>query len=516
MSNNLIKMTKIRSILRLYTQGVSKKSISEKAGATRNTVKKYIRQYIAMNRSLEELDQMSDTELEQLFSIKEQKQPDKRLKELIAIFPEVEKALKRKGVTREGVWRKYYEAHPDGYRETQFRNHFNQWSKHVNSVMHINHKAGDKMYVDYAGQHLQIVNDATGEIKNVEVFAAILGASQLTYVEASYTQQKEDFITSCENALHYFGGAPQAIVTDNLKSAVIKSSKYEPTLNEAFSDFILHYNMAALPAGPYKPKHKALVEGVVKIIYRTIYAAVSDRVFTTLADLNIAIREALEEHNNRPMKNRPYTRRQLFEEVERMELQALPLRRYDLKRKKVATVMKNNYVCLAEDKNYYSVPYLYIGKKVNIFYSQTEVEVFYRYERIACHLRDRTPFRYITVDEHMAFKNRFMTDWTPEKFIERAASVGEDTRQYIINLLEKRQHPEQAYRSCQGILSFISKVGNERLDKACHRALLYRDYSYMTIKTILERKMDQIPLDNEEGGKIMPLHGNIRGKTYYK
>ncbi len=509
-------MTKIKSILRLYTQGVSKRTISEKAGVTRNTVKKYIRQYIAMNRPLEELEKMSDSELEQLFSIREQKEPVKRLQDLIAIFPEVEKALKRKGVTRESVWRRYYETHPDGYRETQFRNHYNAWSKHVNSVMHVEHKAGDKMYVDYAGAHLQIVNDATGEIKNMEVFTAILGASQLTYGKASYTQQKEDFITSCENALHYFGGAPQAIVTDNLKSAVIKSSKYEPTLNEAFSDFILHYNMAALPAGPYKPKHKALVEGAVKIIYRTIYAAVSDRVFTSLEELNNAILEALEEHNNRLMKNRPYSRRQLFEEVEKQELQSLPLRRYDLKRKKVATVMKNNYVCLAEDKNYYSVPYSYIGKKVNIFYSQTDVEVFYRYERIAHHKRDRTPYRYITVDEHMAYKNRFMTDWTPEKFIERAANVGADTRQYIINLLEKRQHPEQAYRSCQGILNFASKVGNERLDRACRRALLYRDYSYMTIKTIIERKMDQLPDDTEEGGKIMPLHGNIRGKAYYK
>jgi transposase len=484
-------MTKIRSILRQYTQGVSKKTISEKAGVTRNTVKKYIRQYIAMNRPLEELEAMSDTELDQLFSIKEQKEPGKRLQELIELFPEIEKALKRKGVTKEAVWRKYYETHPDGYRETQFRNHYNQWSKHVNSSMHIEHKAGDKMYVDYAGQHLQIVNDSTGEIKNVEVFAAILGASQLTYVEASYTQQKEEFITSCENALHYFGGVPQAIVTDNLKSAVTKSSKYE------------HYNMAALPAGPYKPKHKALVEGAVKIIYKTIYAVLGDRVFTSLEELNIAIRQALEEHNNRPMSNRPYTRRQLFDEVERMELQSLPLRRYDLKRK-------------TEDKNYYSVPYLYIGKKVNIFYSQTEVEVFYRYERIAYHMRDRTPFRYITVDEHMAYKNRFMTEWTPEKFIERATNVGENTRQYIINILEKRQHPEQAYRSCQGILSFASKVGNERLNKACHRALLYNDYSYMTIKTILERKMDQIPMDGEEGGKIMPLHNNIRGKNYYK
>lgn len=509
-------MTKIRSILKLYTQGVSKKTISEKAGVTRNTVKKYIRQYIAMNRSLEEMDRLNDSELEQLFSVKEEKEPDKRMQDLLAFLPEAEKAMKRKGATRERVWRKYYEAHPDGYRETQFRNYYNQWSKHVNSIMHVEHKAGDKMYVDYAGQHLQIVNDITGEIKEVEVFAAILGASQLTYVEASYTQQKEDFITSCENSLHYFGGSPQAIVTDNLKSAVTRSSKYEPTLNEAFSDFILHYNMAALPAGPYKPKHKALVEGAVKIIYTTIYTAVNDRVFTSLEELNIAIREALEEHNDRPMKNRPYTRRQLFEEVERQELQPLPPRRYDLKRKKVATVMKNSHVCLAEDKNYYSVPYHYIGKKVNIFYSQTEVEVFYHYERIANHKRDRTPYRYITEDEHMAFKNRFMTDWTPEKFIERAANVGESTRQYIVNILEKRQHPEQAYRSCQGILSFAFRVGNERLDKACCRALQYSDYSYMTIKTILERKMDQVPLDNEEGGKIMPLHSNIRGKTYYR
>lgn len=509
-------MTKIRSILRLYTQGVSKKTISEKAGVTRNTVKKYIRQFIAMNKPLEELDQLSDSELEQLFTIKEPQVPEKRLEELIVLFPDIEKTLKRKGVTKERVWKDYIERHPGGYKETQFRMHYNQWSRHVNSAMHVEHKAGDKMYVDYAGQRLQIVNDTTGEIRAVEVFVAILGASQLTYVEASFTQQKEDFISSCEKALHYFGGVPQAIVTDNLKSAVTKSSKYEPTLNEAFSDFILHYNMAALPAGPYKPKHKALVEGAVKLIYKTIYAVIAHRVYTSLEELNKAIWEALEEHNNRLMKYRPYTRRQLFEEIERQELQALPARKYDLKRKKVVTVMKNNYVCLAEDRNYYSVPYAYIGKKVNIFYSLTEVEVFYRYERIAHHMRDRTPFRYITVDEHMAYKNRFMTEWTPEKFIERAASVGENTREYITHILEKRQHPEQAYRSCQGILSFAGRVGHERLEKACSRALQYRDYSYMTIKAILERKMDLVPEEGEEGGKIMPLHRNIRGKAYYR
>lgn len=515
MSNSLIIMTKVRQILSLYTQGVSKKKISEKTEVTRNTVKKYIRQFIAMGKSIEELNDLSNTELEELFSAKAAQIPEKKLLDICAYFPEAAKSLRRKGSTMAGVWKKYYELHPDGYRETQFRHYFNLWSKRANSSMHVEHKAGDKMYVDYAGQRLSIVDEITGEIKAVEVFVAILGGSQLTYVEASYTQQKEDFITSCENAIHFFGGAPQAIVTDNLKSAVIKSSKYEPTLCEAFSDFVVHYNMTALPAGPYKPKHKALVEGAVKLIYRSIYEVLHERVFTSLEDLNKAIRVALEAHNSNPMNSRPYSRRQLFNEVEKQELQSIPLYRYELKRKKVGTVMKNNFVCLTEDKHYYSVPYEYIGKKVTILYSQSDVEIFHRYERIAFHKRNRREYWYTTVNSHMATKNSFMTEWTPEKFIERATAVGEDVRVYIEKILEKRQHPEQAYKSCQGILSFAHRVGNERLNSACKRAMHYNDYSYMTIKTIIEKRMDLLPMEDEDD-KEMPAHENIRGKFYYK
>jgi len=510
-------MSKVRQILSLYTQGVSKKKISEKTEVTRNTVKKYIRQFIALGKTLGELDNLTNTELEKLFSIQEPKDPSNKLKELYAYFPEVEKALKRRGSTKENVWRKYIELFPDGYKETQFRCLYNIWAKRANSTMHIEHKAGDKMYVDYAGERLSIVDDGTGEIRDVEVFVAILGGSQLTYVEASYTQQKEDFISSCENAIYFFGGAPQAIVTDNLKSAVIKSNKYEPTLCDAFSDFVMHYNMTALPAGPYKPRHKALVEGAVKLIYKSIYEVLHERVFTSLEDINRAIREALDVHNNRLMKYRPYSRLQLFNDVEKQELQAIPLYRYELKRKKSATVMKNNYVCLTEDKHYYSVPYQFIGKKVTILYSQLEVEIFHRYDRIACHMRNRKEYWYTTINEHMASKNSFMTEWTPDKFIERAAAVGEDVREYIIKILDKRQHPEQAYKSCQGILSFAPKVGAIRLNNACNRAMYYNDYSYMTIKVIIERKMDLLPLESgEEDGKIMPLHENIRGKQYYK
>ncbi len=517
MPNNLIIMSKVRQILRLYTQGVSKKKISEKTDVTRNTAKKYIRKYIALDKPLEYIDSLSDTELESIFSSAEPETPDKRMIELISHFPEIEKALKRKGSTKMGAWLNYRALYPDGFKETQFRVYFNQWSKRANPSMHVVHKAGDKMYVDYAGKRMHIVDDSTGEIQEVETFVAILGGSQLTYVEASYTQQKEEFVNSCENAILYFGGAPQAIVPDNLKSAVIKSSKYEATLCEAFSDFVRHYNMTALPAGPYKPKHKALVEGAVKLIYTSVYEVLHDRVFTSLDDLNIAIRVALEEHNGRKMKCRPYSRRELFEDVERQELQSLPMCKFEIKRKKIGTVMKNNYVNLIEDKHYYSVPYQYIGKKVTILYTQSDVEIFCQYECIATHKRNRKEYWYTTVNEHMAAKNNFMTEWSPEKFIERASLVGEDVREYVVKILEKRQHPEQAYKSCQGILSFASKVGFDRLNKACKRATYFNDYSYMTIKTIIEKKMDTIPIEAEEDElKTMPLHNNIRGGHYYK
>jgi transposase len=514
--NKLIIMAKARSILRYYTQGVSKKMISEKTGVTRNTVKKYIRQFIAMDKPLDELEKLTDTELERLFMCEQQKEPGQKHKELIAFFPEMEKALKRKGGTREKQWEQYIEQYPDGYMITQFKEHYNQWSKRVNTVMHLEHKAGDKIYVDYAGDRLEYVDEFTGEVFPVEIFVAILGASQLTYVEASVSQEKENFISSCENALHYYGGSPQAIVTDNLKSAVTKSDKYEPTLNEMFRDFVGHYNMTALPAGPYKPKHKALVEGVVKIIYRTIYSILSDKTFYGLEELNKAIKVALEEHNNRMLTGRSYSRRQIFEEIEKHELQPLPKYRYEPKRKKIVTVMKNTHVCLSEDKHYYSVPYRYMGKKVTILYSQSDVEVFHKYERIAVHQRNYNPHGYNTIADHLASKHQFMSDWNPEHFIQRAAFIGNETKEYITKILEIKQHPEQAYKSCQGILSFAARAGNERLNKACSRAMHFNDYSYHTIRTIIEKKLDMQDLDTEEDKKKMPPHKNIRGNNYYK
>ena len=512
-------MSKVKSIIKLYTQGVSKKLISERSSLPRNSVKKYIRLFLASGKSPEEIEWMNDADLEQMFltmNTRSHLEDSARYKSLIKFFPTMEKALKVKGTTKGMLWQQYYKQNPGGYMPAQFKYHYMLWQKARHPVMHIEHKAGEKMYVDYAGDKLHIVDPLSGEVIPVEVFVGILGASQLTYVEATYTQKKEDFITSCENALYYFGGVPNAIITDNLKSAVIKSSRYEPTLNEAFRDFVGHYTMAALPAAPYKPKYKALVEGAVKIIYRTIYGSVNEKVYSSIELLNCSIRTALEEHNNRLLTNRPYSRRELFEEIERATLNSLPQKKYEIKRRNLATVMKNNYVCLAEDKHYYSVPYRFIGKKVTMLYTQNEVEIFYRYERIALHQRNRHLYGHTTETDHLASQHRYISEWNPDKFIERAEEVGPDAKEYIIGLLGIKQHPEQSYRSCQGVLSFAARAGKERLNNACKRALQYGDFGYHTIRTILEKGLDFNTESELSEDKTLPSHNNIRGKNYYK
>ena len=260
MANNPISMSKLRHLLHLYAQGRSKLKISEQTGLSRNTVKKYLHQFESSGLSFAEINQLSDKDIEDLFIRPEENPISDKLKKLVVLFPSIEKDLKKRGATRRRCWEDYIKKHPDGYAISQFKSYYNMWKAQTNPVMHMEHKVGDKMYVDFAGDKLSIVDKQTGEIQDVEVFVAILGASQYTYVEAVMTQQKEDFVAACEGALLYFGGVPAAIVPDNLKSAVIKSSKYEPTLNETFADFAHHYGTTILPARSYKPRDKALVE----------------------------------------------------------------------------------------------------------------------------------------------------------------------------------------------------------------------------------------------------------------
>ncbi len=516
MANTTISMSKIRQILRMYSQGRSKLSIATQVGVSRNTAKRYFSAFDSGGCTFEQINALNDKELEDFFGKSRERAPDSRLLTLQRCFPGIDKELKRTGVTRVMLWEAYLKEFPNGFHYTQFCFYYNQWKSRVNPVMHLDHKAGDKLFVDFAGQKLSIVDQETGEVIDVEVFVAILGASQLTYVEAVLTQQKEDFISACENTFHYIGGVSAAIVPDNLKAAVTKSNKYEPTLNETFADFADHYGTTILPARAYRPRDKALVEGAVKIAYSRIYAPLRKHVFHSLAELNVAILEALEVHNSQPLKGRNYSRRLQFEEIEREALNPLPVLKYEFKKQHHATVMKNGHVNLGPDKHYYSVPFRFIGKKVKILYSRSNVEVFYHYERIAMHKRMKSPYSYTTDKDHMATTHKFVTEWTPDRFLEWASSIDEDVKLYILKILDRKQHPEQAYKSCVGILSFSKKAGNQRLINACRRALGFGIYSYKTIQTILERNLDQYEESLFADELPMPAHDNIRGGDYYK
>jgi transposase len=500
----------------MYSQGRSKLSIAAQTGVSRNTAKKYMAAFEASGLTFEQVNSLNDKELDDFFGTVKQMPPQDRLVHLQRCFPRIDKELKKPGETRYSLWESYKKEFPDGFSYTQFCFHLAQWKSRVNPVMHQDHKAGDKLYIDFAGVKQSFINRETGEITEVEVFIAILGASQLTYVEAVLSQSKEDLILACENAFHYIGGVPAAVVPDNLKAAVTKSNRYEPTLNETFEDFANHYGTSILPTRAYRPRDKALVEGAVKIVYSRIYAPLRKQVYSSLSELNAAIWAALEVHNNQLLRGRNYSRRLQFEEIERGALSPLPMLRYEFKKQSHATVMKNGHVNLSIDKHYYSVPYRFIGKKVKLLFSGTVVEIYYRYERIALHKRVKSPYSYSTEKEHLASTHRFLTEWTPDKFVEWASSIHDDVRLYILKILDRKQHPEQAYRSCIGILSFAKKAGEQRLISACQRALSYGIYSYKIIQMILEKKMDQYEDSLFADELPMPNHDNIRGEEYYQ
>ncbi|MGE6220397.1 IS21 family transposase [Nubsella zeaxanthinifaciens] len=513
-------MNKIRQILRLYDQGKGKLTIAGYLELSRTTVRKYLTSFDSCGLSLKEVDSLSDSELDELFGkINEKKKTiSSRMQALQRCFPKIEKELKRTGVTRLLLWEDYMKEFPDGYKYTQFCRYFNDWKAKVNPTMHRTHKVGDKLFVDFAGEKLCYTDKQTGEIVPVEVFVAILGASQLTYVEAVPSQQKEDFIAACENTLHFIGGSPSAIVPDNLKAAVIRSHRYEPTLNQAFEDFAQHYDTCVLPARAYKPRDKALVEGAVRIMYTRLYVPLRQKQYFSLSELNVAIREHLAMHNNQLLKGRNYSRRMQFEEMERNELKPLPVDRFEFKQSFYAKVNKDSHILLGVDRHYYSVPVRFLSKKVKIIYSNSIVEIFSKFERIALHKRSKVPHAYTTNTNHLSSAHRYSAERTPETFMERAEAIHEDVLSVIKAILESGRHEDQKTKSCEAILGLERRYGAERLAGACRRAM---DFGidvriFRTIESILQNNLDN-QRENVFATELgMPSHKNIRGENYYK
>lgn len=508
-------MLNIRHILRLHTQNQTLSEIIVQTGIHRLILKKIIKDFKASGLKFSEINELSDKDLEELFKKPVENLHSKKLKTLYSLFPEIDKELKKKGVTKSLLYEEYKKKYPDGAGRSAFLFHFSQWKARKVPIMRQNHKAGDKLFIDFAGEKLSIKDKETNKIVPVEVFVAVLGASQLTYVEAVMTQRKEDFIPACENALHFIQGVPAAIVPDNLKSAVTKSDKYEPTINETFADFAEHYNTTILPARAYRPTDKAVVENTVKIIYTRIYAKLRNQVFYSLESLNNAILISLDEHNNQIITGKDYSRRQQYEQVDKLALLPLPAMHYEFKKQLFATVQKNGHVALSPDRHYYSVPYNYIGKKVKLLFTNYNVEVYYNYERIAIHKRLQSPFKYTTDKEHLPAAHRFVAELEPDRILSMADDIHKDVKLYVAKILGMKQHPDHLNKVCIGVLNLSKKYGNERLIKACQRSLNFGIYNYRTIKKILENGLE-VNEDEDCIEKVdMPAHDNIRGSDYY-
>ncbi|MNF48491.1 hypothetical protein D3C84_297330 [compost metagenome] len=508
----------IREIIRMKDNGLSNSQISKSLGKSRTTIVKYLGAVETSGICTKELLQLKKEDLWELFEVANELDPVNRElihKDLYSFFSYVEKELKRVGVTRHILWGEYKTKHPEGVMYSQFCEHYNKWSRKSEGYMPTIHKAGEKLFIDYAGKKLHIVDRETGEIKPVEVFVATLGASQYTYVEASFSQRIPDFISSVQNCLHYIGGVPACIIPDNLKSAVTKSNRYEPHVNEQFACFASHYDTSIMPARALKPKDKSLVEGAVNITYTRIHAALRDKEFYSIQELNLAIKELLLVYNQTPFQKKQHSRTGLFLEIEKNALKPLPLEQYELRDYKIATVQKNCHVYYSSDKNYYSVPNAYIGKKVKMILTQSVVEIYHNQTRIALHARSRKAYYYTTVKGHMPVSHTYNADWSPEYFIAWAENIGASAKEYIERILAKKQYPEQSYKSCVGILNLASKTGKDRLNNACKRAMSYDAVSYNTVKNILERGLDKEEEQSDLFNTVIIKHDNIRGADYY-
>ena len=513
MANRRVSMRKIRELTRLYEEcGLSNRQIARALKICHPVVGQYLVNLKASRLTYQDIKAMSDDEVMEIIE-KGRQRKSERYGILFQQFDYLLKELKKPGVTLELLWQEYKQKCPAGYAYSQFCYHFQVWRGLSSLTMHIEHKAGETMFVDYTGKRLTITDELTGKVREVEVLVAILAASQLTYVEATETQKKEDWVRANENALQYFGGVPQIIVPDCLRSAVTKADRYEPDINPLYADFARHYGTAIVPARPGSPKDKALAEGAVKITYRRVFAPLRNETFYSLEELNQAVRDRLEEHNNMPFQRMKISRRELFEKTEKELLKALPPQRYELKNFRRLKVPSGYHIEIREDNHYYSVPWQYRGKRVTVIYTTRTVEVYHNNMRIAWHKREKQA-GYTTLKEHLPPKHRFYLECTPKEMVSQAEAIGGEVKALVEEILDNHRSPQQALRVCMGIISLCRRYGPERVNQASKRALEFNSHSYKVVRRILEKGLDRLKEDPLSSWAL-PSHKNIRGNAYF-
>ena len=507
-----LTMRKIREVFRLkFDCDISNRQIAKSCNIARSTVAEYLFRFKQAALSWPLAQELGDNQLEQLLYPKlptlpahERPLPD---------WSYVHQQLRHKSVTLMLLWQEHKELHPQAHQYSQFCNLYRQWAAKIDPVMRQEHRAGEKLFVDYAGQTVEVYDLHTNQMREAQIFVAALGASNYTYAEATWTQTLPDWIGSHSRAFTFLGGVPQIVVPDNLKSGVSKACFYEPNINPTYLDMANYYDTVVIPARRRKAKDKAKVEVAVQVVERWILARLRNRQFFSRPPLNDTIAELLVKLNNRGFQKLSGCRKQLFESLDKPALKPLPVQPYPYAEWKIAGVNIDYHIEV--DHHYYSVPHELIGKKVDVRITDTTIECFYKSNSVASHIRSYAKGRHTTVKEHMPKSHQQWAKWSPQRFINWAAKIGPHTAKLIEVILNSRKHPQQGFRSCLGILRLAKSYDDQRLEAACRRALSIGSTSYKSVASILKYNLDQKPLPGQTSAEVAIDHKNIRGARYY-
>ncbi len=512
MANKRLSMRKIKDVLRLhFEKGLGFRQISRSLNISHNSVGGYLRRARLAGISWPLPDDMTEQALEALlFPPHPKAKPDTRP---MPDWATVHTERKRRSVTLALLWEEYKADNPDGLQYSQFCERYRAFVGKLKPSMRQVHLAGEKLFVDYAGQTISIQDPGTGEVREAQVFVAVLGASNYTFAEVTWSQSLPDWIGSHVRAFAFFGGVPHILVPDNLRSGVSKASRYEPELNATYNDMARHYGTAVVPTRVRKPKDKSKVEVGVLIVERWILARLRNLTFFSLLEANIAVSELLTDLNTRPFQKLPGCRREAFETLDLPALLPLPGEQYEYADWKLATVNIDYHIEV--DRHYYSVPHSLVKKRLEVRITERAIECFHKGQRVASHVRSHKKGRHTTIPEHMPKSHREYAGWTPERIKNWAAKIGPSVMAFVEKVMESRQHPVQGFRSAMGVIRLAKQYDNPRLEAACARALHIGSYSYKSVASILKSGLDQQPLHTPVDDAPTPAHGNLRGRIYY-
>ncbi len=510
MPNKRLSMRKIVEVLRLSLR--DKRSVREVASLTntsRWSVEEYVRRAAAAGVGYPLPEGLTETELERrLFPPVAPKPSDRPEPDYGAIHQE----LRNKHVTLDLLWREYKSQHPSGFQYSAFCDRYRRWLVTLSLSMRQYHAPGEKLFVDYAGATMSVIDSNNGEVRQAQLFIGVMGASNYTFAEATWSQTVSDWIGSHERMLRYLGAAPTIIVPDNLKAAVIRYVDDEPVLNTTYERWADHYGIAILPARPKRPKHKAKVEAGVLVVERWIVAALRKHRFFSLSELNAEIARLLVMLNSRPFKKLPGNRRSAFDTMDKPAMQGLPTEAFVLgewTRRRVGIDYH-----LEVGGHYYSVPYRFARQEVDVRTSEHTLEAFSRGERIASHILNPNKGRHTTDSSHMPTSHKALAGWTPERFMERAQRIGPNAASVTQRWLHSRRHPEQGFRSCRGLLGLLETFRAEDVELACMQALVLNAPNIRSIRNLLKNGMVHKP--NQAVQSSLPFeHANVRGPKYY-